>query len=307
MNTEAHPSTENIIAFLESPNSSEYHDLELHLATCCDCRQQANQLSQLQKDIQSSDFIQQKLMQDISMVKSTELEAALSDSKIENYVDQSLDKNERDSIALLLKEDPLALKAALHYASHQSAMQRELSEQDSEVTKPINNFDLISLLKKYISWRTPAWVMVPATGFASVLLVFAISTQVVTTESVSPLASYQDNAVIQYSGKNTQPGIGFFSNAFTKVKPFNNISIELVNESTLILSWPKVSDAVSYYLQLQKIDKGQNIIIGESTGTENTVEFKNIQLQKRLRYQWILTGKTTADETFYASGGFVRH
>lgn len=103
----------------------------------------------------------------------------------------------------------------------------------------------------------------------------------------------------------THPGIGFFSNAFSKVKPFKGISIKVRNESIIQLNWPKIDNASSYTMQLQKIVKGQNITVGESTGKRNSVEFINIKLDKNRRYQWVLTGKTTSGETFYTSGGFV--
>ncbi|MFV2060800.1 MAG: hypothetical protein ACC653_08945 [Gammaproteobacteria bacterium] len=307
MKIDTHPSTENIIAFLEAPDSLDYNDLELHLASCSGCRLQVNRLSQLQKDLLSPDFVQQQLLQGITSKKSTEFETALSEGKIENYVDNKLDKNEYQNIDELVKNDPQALKAALHYASHKSAMQRELAEPAIDVAKRTNYFDLVALFKKYFTMTIPAWVMIPATGFASIVLVIFMNSQLVNQQDAIKIASYQDNAVIQYSGKNTPPGIGFFSNAFTKVKPFNNVKIEVVGESTLKLNWPKIENAVSYSIRVQKIDKGQNIIVGELTGPNTTVEFKDIKLDKQVRYQWILTGKTTANETFYSSGGFVRY
>ncbi len=309
MKIDTHPNSEDIAAFLEEPDSLEYNELELHLASCSGCRSQLNRLSQLQKDIQSSNFIQQQLMQGLTAKKSSDLESALSDEKIENYVDQNLAENEYQHIDNLIKNDPQALKAALHYASHQSAMQRELVEPISKITKHTNYFDLVSLFKKYFTMQFPAWLMVPVTGIASVVLVLALNTQMTpqlaNQDPTTKIATYQDNAVIQYSGKNSLPGIGFFSNAFTKVKPFTNVKIEMVDKSTLKFDWPKIENAVSYSMTLQKIDKGQNVIVAELTGTNNTVKFNNFKLEKHLRYQWVLTGKTTTNETFYSSGGFV--
>jgi hypothetical protein len=305
MKIESHPDTENIIAFIDNPDSQEYKDLELHLASCSDCRQQATRLSTLQKDIQSADFMQHLVKQEVKQKKSNELETAVVDGKIESYINGSLNKNEQQDIDTLIKNDPKALKAALHYASHQSAMQRELPEAEIIITKKTTKIDLLGLLKKYFTLPTPAWVMVPATGLATVMIVFLINIQISEQDNAMKIASYQDNAVIQFSGENTQPGIGFFSNAFKKIKIFNNVDIELVNNSTLKFKWPAVENAISYSVRLQKIDKGQNVIIGEKTSATNRIEFNNIKLDSHRRYKWTLTGKTTKNETFYTTGGFV--
>lgn len=307
MKIDTHPDTETIIDFLDNPDSPDFQDLELHLTACSDCRKQLSRLSLLQKEIQSPEFIQQQLLHSLKTPKPPVLENALAEGKIESYLEQQLDKDEQQHIAQLLKDQPQALKAALHYASHQSAMTRELSEPVASKAKQTTRLDFIGLIKKFFTVPTPAWVMVPATGFASVLIVFLFSmnTLLLKQDNTVAIASYQDNAVIQYSSKNTQPGIGFFSNAFKQVKPFKNITIEMLDTSTLKFSWPKIENASSYSMRLQKIDNGQNIIIGEQSASSNVIEFKNIKLETHRRYQWILTGETTTNQTFYSSGGFV--
>ncbi|MFV1984141.1 MAG: hypothetical protein ACC657_11425 [Thiohalomonadales bacterium] len=307
MKTDTHPETVDIIAFLENPESSEFTDLELHLATCSDCRKQINTLTELQSNIQSPEFLQQLMQQEKNI--SPELKATFSEQKIEQYVDQNLSEKEFLNIDNLVKENPQALKTALHYASHQSAMQRELTESSSnnKAITSTRHFSIYHLLKKYLTFSTPAWLMVPVTAFASVVVIFIMSSQFIKQDNTMIIASYQDNAIIQFRSGKIQPGIGFFRNTSKKIKPFSNMKIELLNNSNLVFTWPKVENATSYLMRLQTIKQDRIIILDEVTSLNNRTEFKNLKLENNQRYQWILTGKTTANEIFSTSGGFVSH
>ena len=173
MNKNTHPNSERIIAFIENPDLSEFTDIKLHLAFCTDCRHKASQLNQLQSELQDIRFIQKKTHYDKTIQEAPELQVALIENKIEDYVDCKLDKNEYNSINNLIQENPQALKAALHYAGHQSAMRRELGKEKSGIKFKINNIKstLFKFLQSVLTVKTPTWILVPATGLASIVIV----------------------------------------------------------------------------------------------------------------------------------------
>jgi len=309
LHADNHPEMVNLIGFIDDPDASEFRDIELHLASCADCRQKLSDLSQLQINLKSNDFVRQHAALTSKETKSVNVTTALNNGDIENYVDQKLSSERLQDIAKLLNDEPHSLKAALHYASHQSAMNREISESNSKVSDSSNKFKFLSIIKKYFTQATPAWVMVPATGFATVLMLMVINLQfqIEQNQDSNKIASYQDNAVIQFSARNTQPGIGFFSNARKNTKPFDNVTVSISGDGTLEIYWPPVENSLSYSILIKKIENEKTTAIAQQLLSVNRVKFKNIQLEKNRRYQWILTGKTVDNNSFYATGGFISH
>ncbi len=308
----SHPEWENILGFVDNPDASEYQEIVLHLASCSDCRIKASEISQLQTTLKSSEFIQQHTVLGLAQSKSKGVTTALSDGDIEDYVDDKLHGKQQQNIAKLLQDEPQALKAALHYASHQSAMKRQIPKSETntlvskvKATQQNNTFNLFSSIKKLFIQPTPAWLMLPVTGFASVLLLLMFNVQFQTDNNKVKIASYQDNAVIQFSAKNNQPGIGFFSNARKKTIAFDKVSIIFNDNASLNITWPKIKNALSYFIIIKKIDNKQTVVIAEKKLSSNSVTFKDIALLNNRRYQWILTGETSDNESFYATGGFV--
>ncbi len=306
-----HPDWNNIVGFIDDPGATEFKDIELHLASCVDCRTKASELAQLQLELSSADFIQQQTLIDIVQSKSNNL-TTLSEQEIEDYVDGNDDEQQQQHVKTLLHEEPTALKAALHYASHQSAMMRELPELENMLsvsksinTPQVNKVSITSLIKRFLTQPIPAWIMLPASGFASVLLFLILNSQFQTNDSGVKIASYQDNAVLQFSTKNQQPGIGFFSNARKKTIAFENVVVSINDKAALHIHWPAINAALSYTIIIKKIDFNQTVVIAEQTVSTNNVIFDDIPLFNNRRYQWVLTGDTSDSESFYASGGFV--
>ncbi len=307
--TEKHPELVAIMAFIDAPDA-ENEALELHLASCAACRHKTAELSQLQSNLNSAGFIREHVTQ--ALKNKHQASAVFDEQQLEYYLNHDADSHQREDFNKQLQNDPQSLKAALHFASHQSAMNRELTAGDSknnnQTTKaPSKKTTLSSMIKKYLTLPTPVWLMIPASGFASVLVFIALTTQLTTTENNMTIASYQDNAVLEYRNKTAQPGIGFFSNAGKKIVNFENVIISMSDNSTLKLSWPKINAASSYTVRLNKITATGSMPLAQKTVNTNTINFDNIKLDKQRRYQWILSGATSDNERFYATGGFVSH
>ena len=314
-NTTSHPDIENMMAYLANPDASGFRELSLHLAACGVCRSQLGTLTTLREGLEdlNSESYQQSIERD------TELDEALQQQLIERYVDDQLQVEEKQQIAALLQKNPQGLKAALHYASHSSSMQRELgqaalpefsnetrasqtsSSQHQNKRSKAHKPALLSRLKNWFSLQARIWISVPITATAAAVLAIVF----MPVSETLTIAGYQDNPVIQFEQKNELPGIGFFSTARKVVKPFERVTIELVEKDTIALSWLAVEGADSYTVSLQKFALGQKIELGKNTTTTTRIEFKDLNIDLNHRYEWILTGKTTDAKTFYTSGGFV--
>ncbi|VAW99366.1 hypothetical protein MNBD_GAMMA21-2744 [hydrothermal vent metagenome] len=299
-----------MLSYLANPDATEFREFSLHLAGCGECRSQLGTLSTLREGLDdlNSESYQQIIERD------TELDEALQQQLIERYVDDQLPGEEKQQIASLLQKNPQGLKAALHYASHSSSMQRALPEfsnttpvdqaglsQGQKRQSRLHKSTLLNRLKYWFSLQTRIWISVPVTAAAAAVLAIIF----MPASGTLTIAMYQDNPVIQFEQKNELPGIGFFSTARKVVKPFERVTIELVEKDTIALSWLAVEGAESYTVSLQKFALGQKIKLGENTTITPRVEFKDLNIDLDHRYEWILTGKTTDAKTFYTSGGFV--
>jgi len=113
-----HPTTEILTDFIESPTASEFNDIRNHLINCKECRFEANRLAQFKASliIEIPHFRNNQLDMDL------ELQQIYQNADIEAYVDGALTDANEQKINTLLQNDKSALKAALHYATHEAAM-----------------------------------------------------------------------------------------------------------------------------------------------------------------------------------------
>ena len=307
MNTTTHPNTEALAAFLADPQAAEFEELSLHLASCGDCRSQVKVLSALQENPAIIDSAYRQP----AAGDTADLEQAMQQQQIEYYVDGQLQGEEKQHTATLLQDNPLALKAALHYACHSSAMRGKAagslngSTSGQRSKNRREHLAFMTAVRHWLRLRTPVWLAVPTTAIVTVTLLLVLLPRTPHYAGDFTIASYQDNAVIQFQKKNQSPGIGFFSNAHKTIKPYNNMQVKLVSGHSIALFWPAVEKAKSYTLRLQMFKNGQKITLGEVTTTTTHAEFTNIDTNANLRYEWVLSGETTDKKTFYTSGGFV--
>lgn len=287
-------------------SSSSYQEVLDHLANCEECRNQVSMISALQDR-----------WPDISQ------QSALSDEEnqlICDYIDGSLQPEEAQAVKQLIDTRPDAMKAALHYQSHSDQMQATLTRNDDapERVQPvtIDSDSMPSSFRHSISqlfrFRSPMIYTMALTAsiFAAIMVVLQLP---VMQQDRVMIASYQDNPTIQFTDQNKLPGIGFFSQSASDSQPFEDITIELIAENMIKISWPEVAGATLYKLRIQVFNQGKKTILKENSTQANHTTF---QLEPgtlntadksghNKRYEWVLYGNTRDDRVFYASGGFV--
>lgn len=285
MELNEHPTDRHILEYLKAPDAVDQGDLRLHLAGCHACRRRADLVAMLRDRGHCLDSGTDQV-----------------DPRVADLVGGNLAAGEAESLRREIKQDPAALRAALHYASHARAM-REIAEPASG--DRIGSKWLKSLLRG-LSFEAPLWQVAPALAVVMTVavLVFNQFDPERNTQAMR-IVAFQDNPVLQFSSHETQPGIGFFSQADADSRPFAGMTIELQADDRLRLSWPEIPGASDYNLKLQVFRDGQTHLLArrqlKSTATE-------IQLDEPLtqhRYEWVLSGNTVDQGSFQVNGGFV--
>jgi len=201
----------------------------------------------------------------------------------------------------------------LHYASHSSAMKRELKvenvvadSRDLKIKQVVTFFGgMMRWFKQVVNGFNPSsWLAIPVTAVATALVVVNLVPLLVAPGN-SVVASYQDNPIVQFRDKNQLPGIGFFNKSANIIKPYNNVQVTIMDTNSINLQWSKIEEAISYTLRLQLIDNGQKVIVAEQSTTDTSLTFSGVDTKVNHRYEWVLSGKTRTEQTFYTSGGFV--
>jgi len=310
-----HPEIECFKSFLNNSAATEFNDLRLHLAQCSQCRNEVEGLTALQKITELS-------------APDTDILSEQQHQLIADYIDGRLSEEEHQQQEIFLHANPVAMKAALHYASHKFAMDKSLHEaaidksfvENTSIMGVSNNsgyipdsgelqsnfwLALLSKLKNMGDLKAPIWLTVPVTAVLVVMLTINLFNQSLMEQQQFNIASYQDNAIIQFRSKDQIPGIGFFAKSTQLSKSYAGISLSIVEGKHFTLKWPSVPDAIKYKIRLQMFDEGNKVVLGEVTTEKNTavitVNFDNIAH----RYEWVLSGETSDARVFFANGGFV--
>ena len=287
-------------------NSESYDEILDHLASCEECRQQVSVITTLHDDLFKLPY-QSSLTADQQQM-------------ICDYIDGLLEASDAEKTRQLIKEHPDAKRAALHYQSHSESMATELPrglsiewggrQSTDTVKRPQNSFfsDLISFSRQFFAVRSPMVYTMSATAAVLAAVLLLMQSQEMQTKK-NMIASFQDNPTIQFTAKNKLPGVGFFAQSVSTLKPFENISVELVTENTVKLSWPEVDDVELYNLRIQVFNQGKKTVLRESSTQSNHTTF-SLEPESRKNgvtkhYEWVLYGNTVDDRMFYASGGFV--
>lgn len=313
MNTDTHPDTDDIQAFLHNSESPEHAALKLHLAGCPACREEAEVLSALANHHACLDDIPG------NADKLSEEQHQL----ITDYIDGKLQADECVAVKALINDNKYAMKSALHYSSHRMAMDNSLqthadtakqrTSSDTQQSPSILS-EIFSHLSQWLDIRTPVWFTVPATALTVAVVIFSIQSfdlqHTPDANSQYVVATYQDNPVIQFRSSDILPGIGFFSKANNLSKEYNGVLVRVKNDDNGIsgkikLQWPRIKNAIEYSMRLQVFNQGQKITIGEVTSRAANATFDIDKISNNKRYEWVLTGKTSDEKTFYSTGGFV--
>lgn len=285
MNTE-HPETSDLNDYLQQPQAAEFGALRLHLAGCADCRTQIDALTSLHNHYSS--------------LQSETIDSA-QQQQVEDFIDGPAD----DNAALQnIKNNSAVLKAALHYASHATAMNEEIKPvvQQQKISIVDN---LKPLLDHLFEYRSPMWL----TASVSAVLVMALSVfvfpEINSADKNMQIVQYQDNPQIQFRPEHALPGIGFFSKTEEQSHPYGSLRVVYTRPDVIRISWPPVDRAKLYKLRLQMIAQGKKSTLVEISTELNQAEIKLNAADMDHRYEWTLSGITRDEKAFMTSGGFV--
>ncbi len=296
-----HPELATLKNYLNNSAAAEFSSLRLHLAQCSECRAQLEGLMGVQQvsRLSSSDTSKMDVL--------TEQQH----QQIADYIDGRLSDAEHQQQDAFIHSNPSAMKAALHYASHKSAMDKTLLKDESPpVSDPVTgNHQLqahvLQKLKQLLRFQAPVWLTVPATAALVALLSVNLFDQPLYEQAPYTIASYQDNAVIQFRSKDHLPGIGFFAKSAQQSEAYDRLKVSVSRDKRFTMEWPPVPGALNYSLRLQMFDHGNKIVVGEVTTETNSAVISTQHDNIYHRYEWVLSGETRDNRVFLASGGFV--
>lgn len=302
MNTRKHPEPELLMAYQQNPEAEQYAHIALHLAQCSQCRHQLSTSARLKELYPAID--------------STHISAAQQQVVDEllygDISNPALEKN-RDSI----RNNPLMLKSALHSLSAKYEAQDNLQQLQPEKPQPVKDHKpdpvqgWLGRMTDYIKVNSNTWLTASITAVVTLTVTLFMMpggdlVNPVTNDGSSvTIASYQDDGQIRFMPRQSMPGIGFFSAAKHGSKPYDNIHIHYVAEDELLIKWAAVQNASAYELTLYRYSQGEKKLLHK----EKTVHTSTrVQLKPRpfnQRYEWVLSGTTTDDQSFITSGGFI--
>ena len=289
--SQSHPSEDSLKAFMEQVDSNQSADISLHLAECLSCREQVSTMSRLKMSAEhlkheNVDEDQQQILEDFLYAKLPEQQQELLKQKIKN--------------------NPLLLKEALMTLSQQ---QFETEQFNSEPTKfhgkETNSF--LDKVKQWLHSESKNWLSIPVTAVATLLLAVVVfqGTGLNNSQQQISVASFQDHNVIRFIPRNKLPGIGFFSSSNQYSEPYENIIITLNDNSQLALEWQPVNKASEYNLTISRYSEGSKQLREEVKTWQTHATIKLTEADYNQRFEWTLSGKTTDDESFVTTGGFV--
>lgn len=286
MDPTEHPEDQLILNYVKAPGADGFNELRLHLADCRYCRRRTELTALLREQ-----------------GHWLESEAVEPDARIAELIAGNLSTEQVAELQQDLKQDPDSLRAALHYASHARAMDELKQARQNRVSV----WTLIpTLLQQCFSFKAPIWKTVPA---VAVLLVLAtlIVDQIVPQDNngVGRVIVFSDNQVIQFVGHESQPGIGFFNQPTANTEPFTGMSVEVIGHNRLRLIWPEVETVQAYKLKLQVFRDGETQVLARRTLATTSVDLEIAEPLTQHRYEWIVSGDTSDNRSFQASGGFV--
>lgn len=311
MNSMTHPDTDSLLSFLEQPEDGDFSQLSLHLATCTQCRNELTELSNL-----SQKLVEYKLADSSPAIQNRPLD------KLQRLLSEdTISEQQRVEIETEIADDKDMLRAALHFAGHNEAMKKDLPGPESLSVIHAKNIkqahmastgkirpNFLSRYLEYFQWRPPLWSAVTMTALLLLSVSYNLQEFSPGQQSVNIIA-YQENPVITFTSQmDNNPGIGFFSDIQSSSEPFKHIKINLQDKQKVTITWPKVDNAGSYTLRLHQLSQGDRQLVAEQQVADNNAAFSMPSLQymhENTRFEWTLSGITTDNKEFRASGGFA--
>jgi len=303
-----HPDVEQLARYMESPESGQHNTIRKHLMACDHCRTRVDKLIQLEFDIKH--YVPRFRRQ--SAVSENTYGA---EQNIERYIDNQLEKEKSTSVRQQINSNPESLKAALHYAVHSVAMNKNMSNGDSDInlqkkqaaTTNTSNVSIFSNLSKFLQWPMPAWSMAPVTLLLAAVISLPLVNSQTENQNNGPLiAKYQDSPVISYASADIPKGsIGFFHDAKSRTEPFNSVEITVNSAGDLSLRWQPVEKAKSYVLNIYRFKNSEKLQLASKTTAEPITTLNDIHWENGKHYQWQISGLTNDGLKFSTHGDFI--
>ncbi len=289
MNGTEHPEIEHLIAYSEHPESQGHRSVGLHLAGCTQCRKNLEALSSLR---QHAGWI---------MTDSTE-----SSDQIVDLIHNRLPSQAADELRASIKQDSAKLRQALHYARHHLSMQRSVEAPKVSIKKHSLWDDVKRTIVESLQFETPVWKLIPvAVVLVAVVTVFSDLNIQPQALQVAKIIGFDDQPTIQFVAQDSQPGIGFFSNAGQTASPFEGVTVEMISDRVIAFAWPEIDKAQNYRFKLQVFRNGETLVLGRYSGNKTEATIHLTEPPGQHRYEWVLTGDTINKQSFQTTGGFV--
>jgi hypothetical protein len=287
-----HPEDALLQAYGQDPEAPQFSEISLHLASCAECRQQ----------LQWS----QKLRSIAPQLRNE----SVSDEQqrlVDEFTYEALDEAEREAAKASIRNNPAMLKSALYSLAQQQDAYPQEREQTS-VESSASRYNLWSYIKEWFNVPIPAWAGFATAAVLTITLSAFISYDRGLPQDTSTsfnIASYQDNASIRFIPQQNVPGIGFFSGANDYARPYPNIKLKLDADARLQLQWPAVDKATEYQLSLYRHHDGDKQLVKKVTTSQTSASVQLPLKSFNERFEWVLSGRTSEQQSFITSGGFV--
>lgn len=316
-----HPETDDLLQYLLTPADAEGLAIAEHLTHCSECRLRAVKLSGL------SQQLRHRATFSVVSPTSSNVTEYEDFEQIAHYLEGRLDDAQEQQVRQQLDTSPTALKAALHYATHSSAMRRNAPDFSPALSPAVENENVASAdmkankkppapnknildtlahaLGQWLDWKMPVWISAGATA----LVVFTLSMLILPSNDMQDtslhLAQYQDEALITFTPETAQrPGMGFFNTAPVHQESFGSVKISL-DKDTLQMQWPAVKQARSYQVTLSVYRAAEPQVLFSKTVATPDLRLTHFTPETGHRYEWEISGTRTDNTAFKTRGGFV--
>lgn len=285
MDPSQHPEDSTIQDYLKTPEAAAFDGLRVHLASCGYCRRRAELTALLQ-----------------TRGEWLENERCEADPRLADLLAGRLDRAQAQQLRAQLQQDPVRLRAALHYLSHAQAM----SEIDPAAGAPqTRRSGPLATIRNWLSFEAPLWQTVPVMALVMGLALLLLQQAPLRPDADARIVAFDDTPRLQFVSQQSQPGIGFFSQPDSAAESFDGMRIELLDERRLRMSWPAIEAANGYNLKLQVFRDGETRVLARQKLQANSTELQLDEALTQHRYEWLLSGDTRDQRSFRARGGFV--
>lgn len=293
MTINQHPDDELLKAYSQQPEADEFKQVSLHLLNCRECREQIE--------------LSQKLKHDYRILQSEQCSEG-QQSVVDDFLYNENSPAQHERLKLSIRKDPQLLKSALFSLSHRARDRQAVVDQDPLLAQSPSSGNWMETISEWFRWQTSTWATVSLTAVVTLTLtIMMIQPQGIAPNDIEgvSIASYQDNNSIRFLSRNQLPGIGFFNAARQSTRPFENMQIKSKDNQTLEMTWKPVELATSYELSLFKISGGKKILLETFKAATTRADYSLAAEDYNQRFEWVLTGFTSDDQTFITEGGFV--